>query len=65
MKLFFGKDYYVDAFQADTDESAKPNRNWCERNMIIKDPKNSRVFYFWQLLFLFAVLIEVVLVPYT
>lgn len=33
--------------------------------MIIKDPKNSRVFYFWQILFLFAFLIEIVLVPYT
>ena len=63
MKLFFQKDYYEDLGQKDEEED-KEKRNWCERNLIIKDP-NSRLIFLWEIIFLAAFLIEIVLVPYT
>lgn len=63
MKLFFQKDYYEDIGHKE-DEEDNQKRNWCERNLIIKDP-NSRLFFLWELVFLIAFLIEIVLVPYT
>ena len=64
MKLFFQKDYYEDALTK-VEEDNTNSRNWCERNLIIKNPQNSRLYYFWEIIFLFAFLIEIILVPYT
>ena len=64
-KLFFQKDYYEDAFMVDAEEDIKGRKNWCERNLIIKEPFNSRLFFLWEIIFLFAFLFEIVLVPYT
>lgn len=49
----------------DPEEDNEKRRNWCERNLIIKEPSKSRLYFFWELLFLVAFLIEIVLVPYT
>jgi len=64
-KLFFQKDYYEDAFHQNPDEDNQRKRNWCERNLIIKDPSSSRLYYIWEVIFLVAFLFEIVLVPYT
>lgn len=64
MKLFFQKDYYEDALTKVEEDNTK-SRTWCERNLIIKNPQNSRLYYFWEIIFLFAFLIEIILVPYT
>ena len=37
MKLFFQKDYYEDALTK-VEEDNPRSRNWCERNLIIKNP---------------------------
>ena len=64
MKLFFQiNDYEVVPNNPEEDNQRK--RNWCERNLIIKDPSKSRLYFFWEILFLVAFLIEIVLVPYT
>ena len=55
-KLFFQKDYYEDAFLADNEEDIKNQKNWCERNLIIKEPMNSRLFFLWEIIFLVAFL---------
>ena len=64
MKLFFQiNDYEV--LPSNPEEDNQSRRNWCERNLIIKDPSKSRIFAIWELLFLVAFLVEIVLVPYT
>ena len=65
MKLFFQKDWFEDAYSRDPEEESKRNRNWCEKNLIIKDPGSSRLYFIWRMIFLVAFLIEIVLVPYT
>ncbi len=64
MKLFFQKEYYEEQLSKDEEED-RPQRNWCERNIIIKDPGSSRLFYLWEIIFLLAFLVEIALVPYT
>ena len=64
MKLFFQiNDYEV--VPNNPEEDNQRRRNWCERNLIIKDPNKSRLYFFWTILFLVAFLIEIILVPYT
>ena len=66
-KTFFGVDYYrltADAKEKD-EEDKELNQNWCERNLIIKDPSESKVYFCWELMFMSALLLEGVLVPYT
>ena len=65
MKLFLEKDYFVDEIPQEEQRGKKDKRNWCDRNMVIKDPSKSRLYFFWELIFLSAFLIEIVLVPYT
>lgn len=65
MKLFFQKDYFEDEFNNDNKNDLEQKRNWCERNLIIKDPNSSRLYYLWEIIFLVAFLISIVLVPYT
>ena len=65
MKLFFQKDYYEDAYGKEQEEDPLKKRNWCERNLIIKKPDESRIFQIWEILFLVAFLFEIILVPYT
>ena len=65
MKLFLEKDYFVDEIALEEQRGKKDKRNWCERNMVIRDPENSRLYFIWELIFLSAFLIEIVLVPYT
>ena len=47
------------------DEGSKNPRNWCDRNLVIKEPSQSRLYFLWELVFMSAFLIEIVLVPYT
>mmetsp|Transcript_5322 Transcript_5322/g.7125 ORF Transcript_5322/g.7125 Transcript_5322/m.7125 type:complete len:107 (+) Transcript_5322:281-601(+) len=47
------------------EESNKNPRNWCDRNLVIKEPQQSRLYFLWELIFMSAFLIEIVLVPYT
>ena len=66
-KTFFGVDYYrltADAKEKD-EEDKELNQNWCERNLIIKDPSDSKAYLCWELLFLVALLMEGCLVPFT
>ena len=64
MKLFFQiNDYEV--VPNNNEEENQRKRTWCERNLIIKDPSKSKLYFFWEILFLVAFLIEIVLVPYT
>ena len=49
----------------DRDEVSKNPRNWCDRNLVIKEPSQSRLYFLWELIFMSAFLIEIVLVPYT
>lgn len=65
MKLFFQKDYFEDEFNNENKNDLEQKRNWCERNLIIKDPNSSRLYYLWEIVFLVAFLISIVLVPYT
>lgn len=66
-KTFFGVDYYrltADAKEKD-EEDKELNQNWCERNLIIKDPSDSKFYFFWELIFALALFVEFLLVPYT
>ena len=65
MKLFFQKEYFEDQLAQEREESSKNPRNWCDRNLVIKDPSQSRLYFLWELIFMSAFLIEIVLVPYT
>jgi len=65
MKLFLEKDYFVDEISQEKKLGKKDKRSWCDRNMVIKDPGKSRLYFIWTLIFLSAFLIEIVLVPYT
>ena len=66
-KTFFGKEYYT--FSADAkgqeEDDNEGNQNWCERNLIIKDPSKSKIYILWELIFMVAMLIEATLVPFT
>ena len=64
-KLFFQKEVYEDQLIGDEEEDNQRKRNWCERNLIIKDPSSSRLYFIWEFIFLTAFLFEIVLVPYT
>ena len=65
MKLFFQKEYFEDQLAQERDEGNKNPRNWCDRNLVIKEPSQSRLYFLWELVFMSAFLIEIVLVPYT
>lgn len=65
MKLFFQKDYFEEDENSGKHKEGKPERNWCDRNFVIKEPGQSRLYFIWQLIFMSAFLIEIVLVPYT
>ena len=56
-KLFFQMEYYMDEFRQDQEEDQSRRRNWCERNLIIKDPGSSRLYYLWEIIFLCAFLV--------
>lgn len=46
-------------------EEKQNKRNWCERNLIIKDPQNNRLYIIWEIIFMCAWFVELALVPYT
>ena len=42
--MFFEKQYYEEAVQEDSKTDTK-KYNWCERNLMFKDPVNNRVLF--------------------
>ena len=38
--------------------------NWCERNLMFKDPANNRILFLWDFIFFVAITIESFMVPY-
>ena len=38
--------------------------NWCERNLMFKDPANNRFLFLWDFIFFVAITIESFMVPY-
>ena len=61
--MFFEKQYYEEALQEDNKTDTK-KYNWCERNLMFKDPTNNRILMLWDFIFFIAVTIESYMVPY-
>lgn len=61
--MFFEKQYYEEAVQEDSKTDTK-KYNWCERNLMFKDPVNNRVLFLWDFIFFIAFTIEIFTVPY-
>ena len=61
--MFFEKNYYEEVMYEDS-KSEKKNYNWCERNLMFKDPNNNKFLLFWDLIFICAYTIESYMVPY-
>ena len=62
-RMFFEKNYYEEVMQEETKTDGK-NYNWCERNLMFKDPINNRFLFLWDILFLVSFTVEIYLVPY-
>jgi len=65
MKLFFQKEYYHEKDSHELEDDSQRKRNWCDRNLIIKDPMQSRLYFLWEIIFMSAFLVEILFVPYT
>ena len=61
--MFFEKQYYEEALLEEDKQDTK-NYNWCERNLMFKDPANSRILYLWDLIFFISFTVESYMVPY-
>jgi hypothetical protein len=61
-KMFFEKQYYEEAVQED-DKTDTKKYNWCERNLMFKDPANNRILFLWDFVFFIAFTIEIFVVP--
>ena len=66
-KTFFGQEYYKLTAEAklSEDKEEQENQNWCEKTMIIRNPGDSKFYIIWELIFMVAILFEVILVPFT
>ena len=62
-RLFFDKAYYEEALQEDNKMDSK-KYNWCERNLMFKDPANNRFLFLWDFIFFIAITTESYMVPY-
>jgi len=62
-RMFFDKKYYEEVTPDDT-KGEKKNYNWCERNLMFKDPVNNKFLIFWDVIFICAFTMESIMVPY-
>lgn len=52
-RMFFEANYWEEVLE-DKNKEEQIKYNWCERNLMFKDPLNNRFLFLWDIIFLVA-----------